>query len=476
MNYSNWLDKYPVLQKIGDTADKLGLEACVVGGFVRDLFLQRPSKDIDIVCVGNGIEFAEAVAQDLGSDIVVHVFKTFGTAMLRWQDNEIEFVGARKESYRRDSRNPVVTQGSLVDDQQRRDFTINTLAIRINKAHWGALIDNLGGLSDLQQKIIKTPLDPGITFSDDPLRMMRAIRFATQLNFTIEASTLLAIQQYAERIKIISQERITEELNKIILATTPSKGFKLLFDTGLLKLFFPALVNLQGKETIQSHTHKDNFYHTLQVLDNIAKHTDNLWLRWAAILHDIAKPLTKSFSPEIGFSFHGHEDLGAKLVPKLFKQLKLPLSEKMEYVQKLVRLHLRPIAIAQDVVTDAAVRRLIYEAGDALEDLMLLCRADITSNNPAKVKQYLENFDRVEKKVVEVEERDQIRNLQPVITGDIIMEAFQLKPSQIIGKIKAAIKEAILEGEIRNEYEEAFTYMLRIGKSYGLTPIASKKR
>jgi len=476
MNYSNWLERYPVLQKIGNTADRLGVEACVVGGFVRDLFLQRPSKDIDIVCVGNGIELAQAVAQELGEDIVVHIFKTFGTAMLRWQDNEIEFVGARKESYSRDSRNPVVTQGTLVDDQLRRDFTINTLAIRINESQWGELIDDLGGLSDLQQKIIKTPLDPGVTFSDDPLRMMRAIRFATQLRFTIDEVTLMSIQQHAERIKIISQERITEELNKIILADIPSKGLKLLFDTGLLKLFFPALVNLQGKETIQGHSHKDNFYHTLQVLDNIAKHTNNLWLRWAAILHDIAKPLTKNFSPEIGFSFHGHEDLGAKLVPKIFRQLKLPLSEKMEYVQKLVRLHLRPIAIAQEVVTDSAVRRLIYEAGDDLEDLMLLCRADITSNNPTKVKQYLGNFDKVERKVVEVEERDQVRNLQPVITGDIIMQTFQLKPSRVIGEIKAVIKEAILEGEIRNEYKEAFTYMLQVGKSYGLVPILPIKR
>jgi putative nucleotidyltransferase with HDIG domain len=476
MNYSNWLGKYPILQKIGDTADRLGLEACVVGGFVRDLFLQRPSKDIDIVCLGSGIELAQAVAQDLGKDVVVHVFKTFGTAMLRWENSEIEFVGARKESYSRDSRNPVVVPGTLSEDQQRRDFTINTLAIRINKSCWGELIDDLGGLSDLQQKIIKTPLDPGVTFSDDPLRMMRAIRFATQLDFTIADSTLIAIQQYAERLKIISQERITEELNKIILASMPSKGFKLLFDTGLLKLFFPILVNLQGRETVQGHTHKDNFYHTLQVLDNIAKYTNDLWLRWAAILHDIAKPLTKSFNPEIGFSFHGHEDLGAKLVPKIFRQLKLPLSEKMEYVQKLVRLHLRPIVIAQDVVTDSAVRRLIYEAGDALEDLMLLCRADITSNNPLKVKQYLENFDKVEKKVVEVEERDQVRNLQPVITGDIIMRTFQLQPSRMIGEIKTAIKEAILEGEIRNEYQEAFSYMLQVGQSHGLTPILHDKQ
>lgn len=470
MNCSNFLANYPVLQKIGHTADRLGVEACVVGGFVRDLFLGRASSDIDVVCVGSGIELAEAVAKDLGPDMVVHVFKTFGTAMLRWQDSEIEFVGARKESYSRDSRNPVVTPGTLVDDQRRRDFTINTLAIRLNKSGWGELIDDLGGMEDLQRGLIRTPLEPGITFSDDPLRMMRAIRFATQLQFVIDPPTLAAIQAHVERMKIISQERITEELNKIILAKVPSGGFKLLFDTGLLKIIFPTLVNLQGRERIQGHSHKDNFYHTLQVLDNLAQVSDNLWLRWAAILHDIAKPLTKKFDPVMGFSFHGHEDLGAKLVPKIFKQLKLPLQDKMLYVQKLVRLHLRPIVLAQDVVTDSAVRRLIYEVGDELEDLMVLCRADITSNNPAKIKQYLSNFDKVEAKVQEVEEKDHVRNLQPVITGEIIMQTFQLKPSRVIGEIKNAIKEAILEGEIKNEYEPAFQYMLQVGKAHGLVP------
>ncbi len=470
MNYSNLLDKYPVLQRIGYVADQLGVETCVVGGFVRDLFLARPSSDIDVVCVSNGIELAEAVAKDLGPGIPVHVFKTFGTAMLRWQDNEVEFVGARKESYSQHSRNPVVAPGTLVDDQRRRDFTINTLAIRLNKSGWGELIDDLGGMEDLQRGLIKTPLEAGITFSDDPLRMMRAIRFATQLGFTIDTHTLAAIQAHVERIKIISQERITEELNKIILAPTPSVGFKLLFDTGLLKIIFPALTNLQGRERIQGHSHKDNFYHTLQVLDNVAQASNNLWLRWAVILHDIAKPLTKKFDPITGFSFHGHEDLGAKLVPKIFKQLKLPLQDKMLYVQKLVRLHLRPIVLAQDVVTDSAVRRLIYEVGDELGDLMVLCRADITSNNPTKIKQYLANFDKVEAKVQEVEEKDHVRNLQPVITGEIIMQTFQLKPSQVVGEIKNAMKEAILEGEIRNEYESAFQYMLQIGKVHGLVP------
>lgn len=470
MNYSHLLANHPVLPRIGNTADRLGVEACVVGGFVRDLFVGKTSPDIDVVCVGSGIELAQAVAQDLGSDVVVHVFKNFGTAMLRWQDYEVEFVGARKESYNQDSRNPVVAPGTLLEDQQRRDFTINTMAIRLNKSGWGELIDGLGGREDLAHGLIRTPLDPGITFSDDPLRMMRAIRFATQLQFAIDPSTLAAIQAYAERIKIISQERITEELNKIILARIPSVGFKLLFDTGLLKIIFPSLVNLQGRARIQSHSHKDNFYHTLQVLDNVAQASDNLWLRWAAILHDIAKPLTKKFDPITGFSFHGHEDLGAKLVPKIFKQLKLPLNDKMLYVQKLVRLHLRPIVLAQEVVTDAAVRRLIYEVGDELEDLMVLCRADITSNNPAKVKQYLANFDKVEAKVLEVEEKDHVRNLQPVITGEIIMQTFQLKPSKLIGEIKVAIKEAILEGTIKNEYEPAFQYMLQVGKMHGLEP------
>lgn len=471
MNYSKLLAPYPILKQIGNTADRLGMEVCVIGGFVRDLFLKRASSDIDVVCVGNGIELAQAVAKELSPDVVVHVFKTFGTAMLCWQNNEIEFVGARKESYSQHSRNPLVLPGTLIDDQRRRDFTINTLAIRLNHLGWGELIDDLGGMEDLQRGLIRTPLEPGITFSDDPLRMMRAIRFATQLQFVIDSTTLAAIEAHVERMKIISQERITEELNKIIAAHVPSKGFKLLFDTGVLKIIFPTLVNLQGKERVDGHSHKDNFYHTLQVLDNVAQASDNLWLRWAAILHDIAKPLTKRFDPLTGFSFHGHEDLGAKMVPKIFKQLKLPLNDKMLYVQKLVRLHLRPIVLAQDVITDSAVRRLIYEAGDELEDLMVLCRADITSNNPARIKQYLVNFDQVEAKVREVEAKDHIRNLQPVITGQMIMQTFQIKPSKVVGEIKNAIKEAILEGEIRNEHEPAFQYMLQVGMAHGLAPI-----
>jgi putative nucleotidyltransferase with HDIG domain len=469
MNYSHLLEQYPIFKQIQLIADELQVETYVVGGFVRDFFIDRPSKDIDIVCVGSGIELAQSLAEALGENTQVSVYKNFGTAMLRWGDSEIEFVGARKESYSQDSRNPAVASGTLADDQFRRDFTINTLAIQLNKEQWGKLVDDLGGLEDLKKGIIRTPLDPHKTFSDDPLRMMRAIRFATQLNFTISDPTLAAIQQNAARIQIISQERITDELNKMIAAKLPSKGLNLLFDTGLLILIFPELVALQGKETIQGQSHKDNFYHTLQVIDNIAAVSDNLWLRWAGLLHDIAKPLTKRFDPTIGFSFHGHEDLGARLVPKIFKRLRLPLQENMTYVQKLVRLHLRPIVIAQDIVTDTAVRRLIHEAGNELEDLMLLCRADITSNNPARIKHYLQNFDKVEEKVQEVETKDQIRNFQPVITGEIIIQTFQLKPSRIVGEIKAAIKEAILEGEIENNYEEAYAYMLRLGQEYGLT-------
>jgi poly(A) polymerase len=468
MDFSRLLAQYSIFKAIQSVADKLQLETYVVGGFVRDFLLGRPSKDIDIVCIGSGIELAQALAQSLGGDGQVYIFKNFGTAMLRWQDWEIEFVGARKESYNRDSRNPTVAPGTLSDDQHRRDFTINTLAVQLNGSQWGRLVDDLGGTEDLEKKIIRTPLDPHKTFSDDPLRMMRAIRFATQLDFTIHEDTLVAIQENVSRIEIISQERITDELNKIISARMPSKGFKLLFDTGLLQVIFPELVALQGREIIQGHSHKDNFYHTLQVLDNIAAVSDSLWLRWAGILHDIAKPITKKFHPTIGFSFHGHEDLGAKMVPKIFKRLRLPLQGNLAYVQKLVRLHLRPIVIAQDIVTDTAVRRLIYEAGNELEDLILLCRADITSTNPAKIKQYLQNFDKVEEKVKDVEAKDQIRNFQPVITGELIMQTFNLKPSSMVGEIKSAIKEAILEGEIKNNYEEAYAYMLKLGEKYGL--------
>ena len=468
MNYGNLLDRYPVFQQIRTVADQLQLETYVIGGFVRDLFLERASKDIDIVCVGSGIQLAQAVAQALGKNIKVSVFKNFGTAMLRWEDWQIEFVGARKESYSQNSRKPIVENGTLADDQHRRDFTMNTLALGLNGKQWGELINDLGGMKDLKRQVIQTPVDPLTTFSDDPLRMMRAIRFATQLHFAISTDTLTAIQQNANRIKIVSQERITDELNKIMAAKTPSHGLKLLLQTGLLVLIFPELVALQGTETIQGHSHKDNFYHTLQVLDNVADTSDNLWLRWAALLHDIAKPLTKRFDPAIGFSFHGHEDLGAKMVPSIFRRLKLPLHEKMTYVQKLIRLHLRPIVLAQDIVTDSAIRRLVVEAGDGLEDLMLLCRADITSKKPARVQHYLQNFDKVEEKVRQVAAKDHIRNFQPVITGKVIMQTFGLKPSKLVGEVKEAIREAILEGAIKNEYEEAYQYMLALGRTRGL--------
>lgn len=469
--YRHLLDQYPVLQRIGAVADQLQLETYVIGGFVRDLLLKRPSKDIDIMCVGSGITLAEAVAKALNVTSPVAIFKNFGTAMVPWEQGELEFVGARKESYSRASRKPAVEAGTLTDDQNRRDFTINTLAISLNKERWGTLVDPFGGTQDLAQKTIRTPLDPATTFSDDPLRMLRAIRFAVQLNMTIAPDTLAAIAQHAARIHIVSQERITTELNKIIAARIPSQGFKLLHQVGLLTHLFPELVALQGRETIQGHSHKDNFYHTLQVLDNVALHSEKLWLRWAAILHDIAKPQTKRFDPKTGFSFHGHEDLGARMVPRIFRRLKLPLQDNMAYVKKLVRLHLRPIAIAKDEVTDSAVRRLMYEAGHDLEDLMLLCRADITSKNDAKVQRYLQNFDRVEAKVQQVEEKDALRNFQPVITGEIIMKTFGLKPSKIVGSIKTAIREAILEGEIQNEYEVAYPYMVKLGEAYGLKPI-----
>ncbi|XWN34592.1 MAG: HD domain-containing protein [Roseivirga sp.] len=470
MNYGFLLASYPVLQRIGAVADECQLATYVVGGFVRDLLLGRPSKDIDVVCVGSGIALAKAVASALGQPHRVAVFKNFGTAMIQWEGWEIEFVGARKESYQRHSRKPIVEEGTLTDDQNRRDFTINALAIGLNKAHWGTLIDPFGGVEDLQRRVLQTPLDPAITFSDDPLRMLRAVRFSVQLGMTIAPDTLAAMQQQAERISIISQERITAEINKIMAAAVPSQGFKLLHQVGLLSLIFPELVALQGTETIQGQSHKDNFDHTLQVLDNVAQASDNFWLRWAALLHDIAKPQTKRFDPAVGFTFHGHEDLGARMVPRIFRKMKLPLQENMAYVQKLVRLHLRPIALAQEGVTDAAIRRLIYEAGDALEDLMLLCRADITSKNSAKVQRYLQNFARVEEKVQLVEEKDALRNFQPVITGSIIMQTFGLKPCRLVGELKEAVREAILEGEIKNEYAEAYNYLLRMGKAKGLAP------
>jgi putative nucleotidyltransferase with HDIG domain len=461
----------PIFSIVSQAADALGYETYVIGGFVRDIILERAQPtDIDFVCVGSGIELANRVSELLGNDTKVQVFKNFGTAMLRHQDLELEFVGARKESYRSNSRKPIVEDGTLEDDQNRRDFTINALAIRLNKENFGELIDPFDGLKDIEKKIIRTPLEPNITYSDDPLRMMRAIRFASQLNFQIEDQSLQAIKENALRLEIISQERITEELNKIILSTKPSIGFKLLFNTNLLHQFFPKMVELQGVEVIDNKGHKDNFYHTLQVLDNISQNTNNLWLRWAAILHDIAKPDTKKFEEKQGWTFHGHEFLGSKMVPKIFKQLKLPLNEKMKYVKKLVKLHLRPIVLAQEIVTDSAVRRLLFDAGEDIEDLMTLCDADITSKNPEKVKRYLNNFQLVRKKIKDVEERDHIRNMQPPISGEEIINIFDIKPSKEIGILKTAIKEAILDGVIANEKDEAYQFLIKKAAEIGLKP------
>lgn len=475
MNFNTILEENPIFKIIGKAAQKLSLESYIVGGFVRDLILKRPSKDIDIVCVGDGIALAAQVAEIINNTTPfktqVTVFKKFGTAMLKYNNWEIEFVGARKESYRATSRKPEVFQGSLQDDQNRRDFTINALAISLNQKDFGQLIDPFDGISDLKRKQIVTPLAPDVTFSDDPLRMMRAVRFASQLMFDIKAETFEAIISNADRIKIVSQERITDELNKIILSSQPSYGFKLLFHAGLLERIFPEMTALHGVEAIDGKSHKDNFYHTLQVLDNVARVSDDLWLRWAAILHDIAKPRTKRFDPQAGWTFHGHEDKGARMVPPIFRQLKLPLDHKMKFVQKLVRLHLRPIALVKDVVTDSAIRRLLYEAGEDIDALMMLCRADITSKNHQRVNRYLQNFDKVEKKMAEVEEKDKLRNFQPSITGDDIMQTFGLKPSKIVGEIKSEIREAILEGKIRNIRTEAYPFMLKIGESKGLAPV-----
>ncbi|MFD1188722.1 CCA tRNA nucleotidyltransferase [Pontibacter rugosus] len=462
------LPKHPIFDVVSEAAADLGVDAYVIGGFVRDLVLKRPSKDIDIVCVGDGIALAAMVAQKLPHKPKVSIFKNFGTAMLRADDWEVEFVGARKESYREHSRKPEVEQGTLDDDLHRRDFTINALGISLNKANFGTLIDEFNGVKDMRRQIIRTPLEPGITFSDDPLRMMRAIRFASQLSFDIDPDTFDAIIDHKERIKIVSQERITDELNKIVLSPVPSYGFKLLFASGLLHIIFPKMVELQGVETIDGNSHKDNFYHTLQVLDNVAQVSDDLWLRWAAIMHDIAKPDTKRYSPKVGWTFHGHEDRGARMLPKLFRDLKLPLNEHMKFVQKLVKLHLRPIALVKDTVTDSAIRRLLFEAGDDIDALMKLCRADITSKNDNKVKRYLQNFDKVEKRLVEVEESDSLRNFQPVITGEIIMDTFGLKPSKIVGDLKHILTEAILEGKVKNEYDEAFAFLLARGEEMGL--------
>ncbi|QHT68637.1 HD domain-containing protein [Rhodocytophaga rosea] len=471
MNFAETLQRNPVFGLVAESARQLGVEAYVIGGFVRDLLLRRPSKDIDIVCIGSGIDLAKQVAKNSDRETNVSYFKNFGTAMLQLDEWEVEFVGARKESYQRHSRKPIVEEGTVSDDQNRRDFTINAMAISLNIADFGELIDPFNGLKDLQKKIIRTPLEPKITFSDDPLRMMRAIRFASQLTFDIEPGTFEAIVEEKGRIEIVSMERIIEELNKIILSPLPSYGFKLLYHSGLLKLIFPEMVELQGVETLDGKGHKDNFYHTLQVLDNVSKHSQDLWLRWAAILHDIAKPATKRYDKKVGWTFHGHEDLGAKMTPQLFKRFKLPLNEKMRFVQKLVRLHLRPIALVKENITDSALRRLLFEAGDDLEALMLLCRADITSKNHDKVKRYIQNFDKVEQKLHDLEEKDKLRNFQPVITGEIIMETFGLKPCKEVGEIKSVLREAILEGHIRNEYEEAFAFMLENGRKIGLSPV-----
>lgn len=462
---------HEIFSYISKAADELGVETYAVGGFVRDYFLERSTEDIDIVTVGNGIELAQKVSELLPHKPKVKIFKTYGTAMLRAFNVEVEFVGARKESYTQDSRNPQVEPGSLEDDQNRRDFTINALAIQLNQAHFGKLQDPFNGLKDLAEGILRTPLQPDETYSDDPLRMMRAIRFATQLNFFIEKESLDAITKNAKRLKIITKERIVEELNKIMLSSKPSKGFALLRKTKLLPLILPELVALEGVDEKDGQRHKDNFWHTLEVVDNISQNTDNLWLRWAALLHDIGKAPTKRFDDKIGWTFHSHEFVGSKMVYKLFKRLKMPLNQKMKYVQKLVYMSSRPIVIAQDDTTDSAVRRLIFDAGDDIEDLMTLCEADITTKNPKRFKRYHQNFKVVREKIKEVEKRDKIRNFQPPVSGDEIMRAFALKPSKEVGIIKAAIKEAILQGEIPNEHQAAYDFMIEKGEKLGLTRV-----
>jgi poly(A) polymerase len=468
-NYAAYL-KHPVFKVVAQIAHEKNLPCFVVGGYVRDLLLDRPSKDIDFVVVGDALALAKAAAEKLRVK-KVSLFKNFGTAHFRYKDLDVEFVGARKESYSPDSRKPEVSSGSIHDDQNRRDFTINAMAFDMHPDHFGNLVDPFNGRKDLELGIIRTPLEPGITYSDDPLRMMRAIRFASQLNFRIEAKSLQAIIENAQRIEIISFERIVDELNKIILSKKPSRGFELLFDTKLLHLFFPEMVALHGVETINGNTHKDNFYHTLEVLDNLSENTDDLWLRWAAIMHDIAKPPTKRYDEKVGWTFHGHEDLGARMVPRIFKRLRLPLDHKMKYVQKLVRLHLRPIALVKGTVTDSAVRRLLFEAGDDVEDLMKLCNADITSKNEFKVKKFKRNFEIVQQKFKELEEKDRVRNFQPPVRGEEIMEVFGLGPCAEIGEIKIKIKDAILDGIIPNEYEAAYQLMLELGEKLGLKPV-----
>ena len=459
----------PVFRKISRIVDALGVEAYVVGGYVRDYYLRRPSTDIDVVVVGSGIEVAEALGREVKGK--VSVFKTFGTAMVRAYGAEVEFVGARKESYTQDSRKPVVAPGTLEDDQRRRDFTINAMAWSLNGERFGELVDPFEGMYDLEDCIIRTPCDADITFSDDPLRMMRAVRFATQLGFDIEEETFDAIVRNRERIKIVSKERILTELNKIILSPVPSIGFDLLSMTGLLELIFPEMHRLKGVDRVGNHAHKDNFRHTLKVLDNVARKSDDLWLRWAAVLHDIAKPLTKAYDKKIGWTFHQHEVVGSKMVRDIFRRMKLPMNEHMKFVQKMVYLHLRPIILSEDMVTDSAVRRLLFEAGDDVEALMTLCEADITSGIDAKVKRYLANFELVRRKMKDLEERDRVRNFQPPITGDIIMKCYDLQPCSAIGEIKEVIKNAILDGEIRNDYAEAYALMERLAAERGLQKV-----
>lgn len=461
---------YGIFEVITSVADEMNLECYAIGGYVRDLLLNRPSKDIDIVTVGRGIDLAEAIAKRLGRGAYLSVFKNFGTAQIKYKDIEIEFVGARKESYDRNSRKPIVEDGTLQDDQNRRDFTINALAVCLNKKRLGELLDPFDGLKDMERLIIRTPLDPDITFSDDPLRMMRAIRFSAQLGFDIEPDTFDAIARNKERIDIVSGERIIDELNKIVLSPMPSIGFLQLDQTGLLSIIFPELVALKGAETVEGVGHKDNFYHTLKVLDNISRKTDNLWLRWAAILHDIAKPATKRWDPKLGWTFHNHNFIGEKMIPAIFRRMKLPLNDKMKYVQKMVSLHMRPQALVDENISDSAVRRLLFEAGDDIDDLMILCQADITSKNPDKVRRYLNNFNLVRQKFKDIEEKDHVRNFQPPIGGQEIMEIFGLSPGAEVGRLKTSVKDAILDGKIPNEYTAAYEYLVKKAKKTGLKP------
>ncbi len=459
-----------VFKIVGSVADELGVDSYVVGGYVRDLILERPSKDVDLVCVGSGIELARKVAAALSDSLHVATYKTYGTAAFTWEGCDYEFVGARKESYRKESRNPLVETGTLEDDQLRRDFSINAMAIALNASRFGELVDPFDGTADLNNKRIVTPTDPQVTFSDDPLRMLRAIRFAAELGFDIDPETYDAIKSNAERIEIISKERVATELNKMILAKEPSYGLKLLAESGLMEYIFPVFLKLKGRETKNGMSHKDNFYHTLEVLDNISVHTDDLWLRWAAILHDIAKPKTKRFHVKAGWTFHGHEDLGAKMVPGIFKSLKLPLDGRMRFVQKLVRLHLRPIALAKVEITDSAIRRVLFEAGDDVDHLMTLCRADITSKNEYKVKKYLDNFRQVEIRLKEVEAKDKVRNFQPCFSGKDIMDLFGITPCKEVGILKDALKDAVIDGLIQNELDQAKRFVLEEGAKYNLTP------